>query len=95
MTDITYNSLGQPLPWETKPMQELVDLPRLEEPVVSSAKVAQHLDPPRKSLAWMQLHMREYFTLRAGRAYKPTPDPTFDRQVSEAEAIFTPGQATT
>ena len=74
-------------------MQELVDLPRLEEPVVSSAKVAQHLDPPRKSLAWMQLHMKEYFTLRAGRTYKPAPDLELDRQITAAEAIFTPPDA--
>jgi len=99
MDNITYNSAGQPLPWETKPMQEPEDLHRLKEPVKSPADhVTGHvkpIEPPRKSLAWMQLHMREFFTLRAGRTYKPAPDPVFERQITEAEAIFAPKQATT
>jgi hypothetical protein len=69
---ITRNALLEPLPWE----EELV------------VKTENKNEPPRRSLAWMQLHMREYFTLRAGRVYKPEPE--LDKQVQEAKQIFLP-----
>lgn len=78
---IDTNAKLEPLPWETEPSNQV------ETPVVNS--VVKSTEPPRKSLAWMKLHLRELVLLRTGRTYKPAPDPEFDRRVEEAKAIFT------
>ena len=46
-------------------------------------------DPPKKSLEYMQAHLKDWVRARAGRTVKLEPELELDRQVEQAELVFT------